>query len=61
MARQILSKKDYFLSYANEDYTYIIDVKEQYEEKGDYLKLSDVEELDELFSEAHPKLVILTL
>ena len=37
---------------------YIIDVKEQYEEKGDYLKLSDVEELDELFSEAHPKLVI---
>jgi len=51
-------KKRLFSFHANEDYTYIIDVKEQYEEKGDYLKLSDVEELDELFSEAHPKLVI---
>lgn len=43
---------------ANEDNIYMIDLKEEDEENGDYLTLNDVKVLDELFSEIHPKLVI---
>lgn len=44
---------------ANEDNIYMIDLKEEEdEENGDYLTLSDVKALDELFSEIHPTLVI---
>lgn len=50
-------KKRLFSFRANEDNIYMIDLKEE-KENGDYLTLSDVKVLDELFSEIHPKLVI---
>lgn len=43
---------------ANENNIYMIDLKEEDEENGDYLTLSDVKVLDKLFDEIHPKLVI---
>lgn len=51
-------KKRLFSFRANEDNIYMIDLKDDNEENGDYLTLSDVKVLDKLFSEIHPKLVI---
>lgn len=51
-------KKRLFSFRANQDNIYMIDFKNDNEEKGDYLTLSDVKALDELFSEIHPKMVI---
>ena len=51
-------KKRLFSFRANEDNIYMIDLKDDDDENNDYLTLSDVKVLDELFSEIHPKLVI---